>query len=157
MSKAPAEQLSNLIGRLKTIVRILRQQSRDDPAQPVRHVGIDLANRSRLLVADSTTDDETLGPLRTAVAGDYQLRTYLNGDDGLTLGNEYSLDVSIGVPALCPVDAFEENDADTAAALLTEGTHAGLHVCNSDAGWYVIPFGCGQGVDGRVQLQSRRG
>jgi subtilisin-like proprotein convertase family protein len=96
-----------------------------------------------LVVADSTTDNETLGPYTTTVAGDYQLRIYLNGDDGVTLGNEYSLDVSIGMPAICPVDAFEENDTDTAAALLAQGTHTGLHVCNSDADWYLIPLVAG--------------
>ena len=97
-----------------------------------------------LLVADSTTDNETLGPYRSTVAGDYQLRIYLNGDAGVTLGNEYALDVSIGVPAICPVDAFEENDTDTAAVLLSEGTHTGLHVCNSDADWYLIPLAAGR-------------
>jgi hypothetical protein len=97
-----------------------------------------------LLVADSTTDNETLGPYRSAVAGDYQLRIHLNGDAGVTLGNEYSLDVSIGVPAICPVDVFEENDTDTAAVLLSEGTHTGLHVCNSDADWYLIPLAAGR-------------
>jgi hypothetical protein len=96
-----------------------------------------------LLVADSTTDNETLGPYTTPVAGDYQLRIYLNGDDGVTFGNEYALDVSIGVPAICPADVFEQNDTDTAAALLTEGTHTGLHVCNSDADWYLIPLVAG--------------
>lgn len=96
-----------------------------------------------LLVADSTTDNETLGPYTSTVAGDYQLRTYLNGDDGATLGNAYTLDVSIGVPAICPADVFEQNDTDTAAALLTEGTHTGLHVCNSDADWYRIPLVAG--------------
>jgi hypothetical protein len=96
-----------------------------------------------LLVADSTTDNETFGPYTTTVAGDYQLRIYLNGDDGAALGNEYSLDVSIGVPAVCPVDAFEENDTDAAAALLAGGTHTGLHVCNSDADWYLIPLVAG--------------
>ena len=96
-----------------------------------------------LVVADSTTDNETLGPYATTVAGDYRLRIYLNGDDGVTLGNAYSLDVSIGVPAICPVDAFEQNDTDAAAALLAEGTHTGLHVCNSDADWYRIPLVAG--------------
>jgi hypothetical protein len=91
-------------------------------------------------VADSSSDNETLGPYTTTTSGDFQLRVYLNGDDGSVLGNSYSLDVDIDAPSTCPTDSLEDNDSASSPATLTEGLHNGLYVCNSDEDWYVIPL-----------------
>ena len=85
----------------------------------------------------SITDDELVGPITASTAGTYMVHGYLLGDVGLP-GNPYDMDLGVVIPTCAP-DAYEPNDADTAALAVTAGSYPGLTACATDVhDWYAI-------------------
>ena len=95
--------------------------------------------------ASSFTDNEALtftAPTTQTVL----IQVVLTSDLGLTPGNPYVLDVSLGL-ASCAPDSEEPNDDAGSASSLALGSTTGLSACPSDDDWYAFSAGAGQQVD----------
>jgi len=77
----------------------------------------------------SVNDDELVGPITAAVAGEHLVHTWLVDDPGLP-GNPYDLELTV-VAATCADDGYEPNDSESAAVALTAGSYPGLAVCDT--------------------------
>ena len=85
----------------------------------------------------SLTDDESVGPITAAVAGDFQIRVYLFGESDAVLGNDYEMDVTL-VTAACIDDTLEDNDTTSNPTAIIPTAYAGLVSCPTDDDYYAI-------------------
>jgi hypothetical protein len=101
--------------------------------------------------ADTTLDSSTStgdGEDVTATVdadGTYFVKVYRFGGAGEP-AVDYDLSVEVGLPPSCPIDGFEDNDADTAAVPVSPGLNAALSVCEDDVDWYAFDVTEGQTV-----------
>ena len=97
----------------------------------------------------STTDNERI-IYTTAESGGLLLSVYgYSGGGAGPVANSYTLQIQMRAEA-CPRDAFEENDTEGGAAVLTgaqlqEGLY-GLSLCPGDLDWYRVDLTCGQNM-----------
>ena len=100
-----------------------------------------------LAASTSTTDNEEIS-LTVADSGVYFVRVLLFRDAGGP-GANYSLDVDIvgGDTTDCRDDAYEDNDTRATAAVVRDGTLAGLVTCPGDADYFAIDLAAGDELD----------
>jgi len=99
--------------------------------------------------------------------GTYALRVWLYGESDATPGNDYDLELDVGVPPDCEdADPLEPNDDPDHAPRIEAGTFDGLRLCRPDSGfaedWSALHLDAGESVtvaldfahaDGDIDLQ----
>ncbi len=110
-------------------------------------IDVQLQDAAGAWVASGTTanDDEHL-EADIEVDGLYFARVYRFGTDGEPI-QDYSLSVDAGEipePVACPLDPWEDNDDEAAAASVSAGAYTAASICMDDPDWYAVDATEGQ-------------
>jgi hypothetical protein len=107
--------------------------------------------------AAGLVDDER-AVFRATATGTYYIDVELMNDWGVTPGNDYELDLTVGAAGVCAPDPYEPNDAAGAAVTLAPGVYPGLTICSVVQDDYfqlaVVP---GQTVTARIDFATANG
>ncbi len=122
-------------------------------------IDLELLDGSGTVLDSSSTSNNSENVSFTVVtAGTYYLHVLLYADAGSTLGNTYSLNVSVSGsnPVGCPVDTFEPNDTPTTAPTMSLGSYPNLGACGDDD-YYAIPLTSGDSINMDVLFTHAEG
>jgi membrane-bound inhibitor of C-type lysozyme len=113
-------------------------------------LNLDLRNSSfSLLVrASSTSDNETITYTNTSTSAQtFYLYVWWSGGDPGVPGVGYELENLIDGPGVCTDDELEPNQNTSQAAVLDEGEHRNLRMCNGNVEYYRFVLAAGERIN----------